>query len=239
MLRPQTNGFSLLYHTGRCLSPPSHDPAQICTPLNPIQAPIMKSVHPHKALCASLLAVMGLFASNASLAQICTREYAPVCGQVAGESAPRTFPNRCMLDAAKATFLSEGECKAMSMSTPKPAPMPMPGSDVDAHGCKASAGFQWNEELNQCVRPWMSSAVTLEVAPKRRRCTGVVEMQCMMVRERVPGQAAPRWEPLFGSIAGFKHVPGQHYTLRVRKDKLENPPADAPDTTYTLLKVLR
>jgi hypothetical protein len=24
----------------------------------------------------------------------------------------------------------------------------------------------------------------------------------------------------------------------VRKDKLDNPPADAPDTTYTLLKVL-
>ena len=144
-----------------------------------------------------------------------------------------------MLDAAKATFVSEGECKAVSMSTPKPAPMPMPGSDVDAHGCKASAGFQWNEELNQCVRPWMSSAVTLEVAPKRRRCTGVVEMKCLMVRERVPGQAAPRWEPLFGSIAGFQHVPGQHHTLRVRKDKLENPPADAPNTTYTLLKVLR
>ena len=205
----------------------------------------MKNRHLHKAVSASLLAFMGLFASSTSFAQICTREYAPVCGQLAGEPAPRTFPNRCMLDAAKATFVSQGEC--ITMSTPKPAtvpmPMPMPGSDVDAHGCKGSAGFQWNEELNQCVRPWLSSAVTLEVAPKRRSCTGMVEMQCLMVREwvreREPGQAAPRWEPLFGSIAGFTHVPGKHYTLRVRKDKLENAPADAPSITYTLLKVVR
>ena len=203
----------------------------------------MKPFQRHLRHCASLLAAIGLSAVNTSFAQICTREYAPVCGQVANEPTPRTFPNRCMLDAAKATFLSEGECKAASMSTPKPAPMPLPGSDVDAHGCKASAGFQWHEELNQCVRPWMSSAVTLEIAPKRRSCTGVVEMQCLMVREwvreREPGQAAPQWTPLFGSIAGFKHVPGKHYTLRVRKDKLENPPADAPSITYTLLKVVR
>jgi Domain of unknown function (DUF4377) len=219
-----------------CPSRPVHEP-------QPWPHTLMKQLQRHPKLCASLLAVISLFAASTSFAQICTREYAPVCGQVAGEPAPRTFPNRCMLDAAKATFLSEGECKAVSMSTPQPVLMPLPGSDVDAHGCKASAGFQWNEELNQCVRPWMSSAVTLEVAPKRRRCTGVVEMQCLMVREWVregaPGQAAPRWEPLFGSIAGFKHVSGKHHTLRVRKDKLENPPADAPSIIYTLLTVVR
>ena len=193
----------------------------------------MKPFQRHLRHCASLLAAIGLSAVNTSFAQICTREYAPVCGQVANEPTPRTFPNRCMLDAAKATFLSEGECK--TMSTPKP----IVGKDVDAHGCKGSAGFQWNEELNQCVRPWRSIAVTLEGAPKRRRCTGVVEMQCLMVREREPGQAAPQWTPLFGNISGFKHVSGKHYTLRVRKDKIENPPADAPSITYTLLKVVR
>jgi hypothetical protein len=157
-----------------------------------------------------------------------------VCGQVAGESAPRTFANRCLLDAAKATRVTEGECTANS----KPIPMPIVGSDLDAHGCKASAGFQWNEELNQCVRPWLSSALTLEVAPKRRACTGMIEMQCLMVRERVPGQPAPKWEPLFAEITGFTHVPGKRYTLRVRKDLIENPPADASNTRYTLLKVL-
>ncbi len=199
----------------------------------------MKTALPHKALCSILLVVMGGFVSSASFAQICTREYAPLCGHVAGEPAPRTFPNRCMLDAASARFVSEGECSAMTT----PQPMPRPGSDVDVHGCKGSAGYQWSEELNQCVRPWMSSAITLEVAAKRRLCTGVVEMQCLMVREwvgkREPGQAAPKWEPLFGDITGFQHTPGKRLTLRVRKDKIENPPADAPSTTYTLLKVLR
>lgn len=184
----------------------------------------------HKVLCTSLLALLCLLGTSGAIAQICTREYAPVCGQVAGEPAPRTFANRCLLDAAKAAFVSQGECAA------KPAPVV--GGDVDAHGCKGSAGFAWNAELQQCVRSWMSSAITLEVAPKRQTCTGLIEMQCLVVRERVPGQAPQKWQPFFGNIAGFTHVPGQSYKLRVRKDKLDNPPADASDTTYTLLKVL-
>jgi hypothetical protein len=28
------------------------------------------------------------------------------------------------------------------------------GSDRDAHGCKASAGYRWCERENACVRPW-------------------------------------------------------------------------------------
>lgn len=183
-----------------------------------------------KVLGASVLGLLGLLGASGATAQICTHEYAPVCGQVSGEPSPRTFANRCLMDAAKAAFVSQGECAA------KPAPMV--GGDVDAHGCKGSAGFVWNAELAQCVRPWMSSAITLEVAPKRQTCTGVIEMQCLMVRERVPGQAVQKWAPFFGSIAGFIHVPGQRYKLRVRKDKLDNPPADASDTSYTLLKVL-
>ena len=117
----------------------------------------MKKHPPFQALYSSLLAALGLFASSTSFAQICTREYAPVCGLVAAEPAPRTFANRCLLDAAQATFVAQGECTA------KPAPMV--GSDVDAHGCKGSAGYRWNAALNECVRPWMSSAITLEVAP--------------------------------------------------------------------------
>ena len=33
-------------------------------------------------------------------------------------------------------------------------PVSMPGSDEDAHGCKASAGYQWCEATQQCERPW-------------------------------------------------------------------------------------
>jgi hypothetical protein len=35
-----------------------------------------------------------------------------------------------------------------------------PGSDRDAHGCIASAGFSWCSNTNQCERPW-------ELAQKR------------------------------------------------------------------------
>lgn len=33
-------------------------------------------------------------------------------------------------------------------------PMPAPGSDRDAHGCIASAGYSWCVSTNQCERPW-------------------------------------------------------------------------------------
>ena len=112
------------------------------------------------------------------------------------------------------------------------------GGDVDAHGCRPSAGYVWNAQLAQCVRPWMSSAVTLEVAPKSCNCTGVIEMQCLMVREIETKQAKPQWQTWFGDIAGYTHVPGKGALLSVRKDKQDKPPADASDTTYTLLKVL-
>lgn len=190
-----------------------------------------------------VLALVGLLSTSGAIAQVCTREYAPVCGQVAGEPAPRTFANRCVMDGAKAAFVSQGDCAA------KPQPQQQPnfkhpprvGGEVDAHGCKGSAGFVWHAEIQQCVRPWLTSVITLEVASKRQTCMGLFEKQCLMVRERVPGQpgqASKKWEPLFDGIAGFTDIPGQRYTLRVRKDKLENPPADASDTTYTLIKVL-
>jgi hypothetical protein len=190
----------------------------------------MKKLLSQKALFADLLAITGLLNCGSSFAQICTREYAPVCGQVAGVAEPRTFANRCLLDAAQATVVSQGECTAQ--------PTPLAGSDLDTHSCKGSAGFQWNEELNQCVRPWMSSAITLEVAPHRRACTGLIKMQCLMVREDIPGQPPQQWEPLFSNISGFTHTPGKRYKLRVRKDLIENPPADAANTTYTLLRVM-
>ncbi len=183
-----------------------------------------------KTLCLALVATLICLTSNTAQAQICTREFMPVCGQVAGEPAPKTFGNRCTLAAAQAIFVSEGQCQAL--------PTPLLGSDVDAHGCKASAGHIWNKELGNCVRPWMISAITLEVAAYRRLCTGLIQTTCLLVRELTPGQDAHQWLPLYDGIKGFNPEFGAHYTVRVRKDRTEMPPADAPDTTYTLLKVL-
>jgi len=183
--------------------------------------------------------VLALLQSLASTAhsQVCTREYAPVCGQVPGESVAQTFSNRCLLKAARATEITQGTC-----AIEKP---PLVGGDTDAHGCKPSAGYLWNEELMSCVRPWLSMALTLEVAAHRRPCNGLFEKQCLVVREvedsrsKNLGQAGRKWEPLFDEISGFKKVPGKRYIIRVRKDQLENPPLDASDTNYKLLRVLK
>jgi hypothetical protein len=156
--------------------------------------------------------VLALLQSLASTAhsQVCTREYAPVCGQVPGESVAQTFSNRCLLKAARATEIAQGTC-----AIEKP---PLVGGDTDAHGCKPSAGYL---------------------------CNGLFEKQCLVVREvedsrsKNRGQAGRKWEPLFDEIAGFKKAPGKRYILRVRKDRLENLPADESDTNYTLLRVLK
>ncbi len=54
---------------------------------------------------------------GASLAQagICTREYAPVCGQLSHQT--QTFSNRCMLKDSGANWLSDGECPSKQDST--------------------------------------------------------------------------------------------------------------------------
>ena len=117
--------------------------------------------------------------------------------------------------------------------------MPMPGSDKDAHGCKSSAGYVWNAELASCIRPWMSSAIILEVAAHRQKCTGLIEMQCLMVRELQDGQKKPRWTPFYGEIQGYQHQTGKRQLLRVRKDRHDNVPADAPSITYQLIQKLR
>ena len=191
-----------------------------------------KSTHLRLVLSSALVA-LSLWSIPAQ-AQACTREYAPVCGQIAGQ-LPQTFPNRCTLDNAKARLIAQGECPHTAM----PPTQPMPGSDSDAKGCIASAGYTWNAELASCIRPWMTSAITLEVAAHRQKCPGQAEAKCLMVRELQDGQKKPRWAPFDGEIAGYQHSNGKRQLLRVRKDKPESVPADAPSFTYTFLKKLR
>ena len=136
-----------------------------------------KSTHLRLVLSSALVA-LGLWSIPAAQAQACTREYAPVCGQVAGQM-PQTFANRCTLDNAKARPIAQGECP----HTATPPTQPMLGSDSDAKGCKASAGYSWHAELASCIRPWMTSAITLEVAAHRQKCPGQTDTKCLMVRE--------------------------------------------------------
>lgn len=61
-------------------------------------------------------------------------------------------------------------------------------------------------------------------------------IECMLVMtEDYPGV----WQPMmFGTIEGFTYERGHEYYLSVRKTTLANPPADAPNCTYKLLRIL-
>ena len=56
----------------------------------------------------NLLAISIFCLTTAAQAGICTREYAPVCGQLPQHT--QTFSNLCMLKDAGASWLSDGEC---------------------------------------------------------------------------------------------------------------------------------
>lgn len=61
-------------------------------------------------------------------------------------------------------------------------------------------------------------------------------IECMLVMsEDNPGV----WEPLgFGRIEGFTYERGHEYYLSVRRTILANPPVDASDRTYSLIRIL-
>ncbi|MEZ4656477.1 MAG: DUF4377 domain-containing protein [Caldilineaceae bacterium] len=76
---------------------------------------------------------------------------------------------------------------------------------------------------------------TLFVGPYRAPCTGLVPTTCLQVR---PSPNEP-WSNFFGEIAGFHHMPGMEYELRVLKEIIPNPPADAPNARHTLIEIVQ
>ena len=61
-----------------------------------------------------LLLTSLLFISAQANAGICTREYAPVCGQLPHQT--QTFSNHCMMKDAGANWVSDGECPSQQNS---------------------------------------------------------------------------------------------------------------------------
>lgn len=84
--------------------------------------------------------------------------------------------------------------------------------------------------------------VFLEVAAQRIACNHplIPDMQCLRVREvhydaqglkaGTPGE----WQPLYEEIEGYAHEPGVRNVLRVKRYRIETPPADASSIAYVL-----
>lgn len=82
----------------------------------------------------------------------------------------------------------------------------------------------------------------LEVAAETKPCSHplIPNMQCLQVRELqyddkglkvgTPGE----FQNFYSSIEGYKHEAGIRNVLRVKRFKIANPPADAPNQAYVL-----
>ncbi|QQY34713.1 DUF4377 domain-containing protein [Chryseobacterium gleum] len=57
-------------------------------------------------------------------------------------------------------------------------------------------------------------------------------MKCLQVKEN----DSENWTNFYSSIEGFTYEPGYEYVLKVKTEKIENPPADASSIRYTLVE---
>ena len=86
------------------------------------------------------------------------------------------------------------------------------------------------------VEPVVPDAMekTIYVGPTLVDCVGVAPQRCMQVKESPEDE----YTLFFGQIEGFEYQEGNEYVLLVREEKLENPPADAPDRKWVLVSLV-
>lgn len=78
----------------------------------------------------------------------------------------------------------------------------------------------------------ISNEKTVMVASQTADCTGVAPMKCLQIKEK----ESDSWEMLYTNIEGFTYEPGFEYTLKIRTEKIDNPPMDSSSIKYILLK---
>lgn len=89
--------------------------------------------------------------------------------------------------------------------------------------------------LSQCTASANTSngnEKTFIVGPETADCTGVAPMKCLQVKET----PSSNWTNFYSNIEGFTYEPGYEYVLKVKTEKIENPPADGSSIKYILVK---
>lgn len=74
----------------------------------------------------------------------------------------------------------------------------------------------------------------LVVASEQANCMGVVPQKCFLIKKDGVGD----WEYWYSGIKGLDYERGYEYVIKVRKEKLENAPADHSSFIYVLDKVV-
>jgi Domain of unknown function (DUF4377)/Kazal-type serine protease inhibitor domain len=99
-----------------------------------------------------LLLTSLLFISINAQAGICTREYAPVCGQLPQQT--QTFSNRCMMKDAGAAWLSDGECPSSRVNAKaKDITLTVAGHDA---ACVAAAPMRCLQVKEEKGQKWLN-----------------------------------------------------------------------------------
>ena len=86
----------------------------------------------------------------------------------------------CAQEAPQEQPPEEPAAPAVEPAAPAEEPEePMPGSDRDEYGCIPSAGYEWCEPLQKCIRPWEEECFVHLNEDQAR--TIVLNSQCMAV----------------------------------------------------------
>ncbi|OIQ36932.1 MAG: hypothetical protein BM563_09755 [Bacteroidetes bacterium MedPE-SWsnd-G1] len=92
--------------------------------------------------------------------------------------------------------------------------------------------------LQACQPKVALDELILWVNSAKVQCTGVGKMTCLQIQKNVELDLTKDWEFFYSNIEGFEFQPGYFYKLKVKTEKIENPPADDSSIKYTLVKVL-
>lgn len=77
------------------------------------------------------------------------------------------------------------------------------------------------------------NTIKMTIASETRPCSaGVMMMDCMLVKE----DNTKDWSFFYNHIDGFNYEKGYEYVLEVKKEELENVPADVSSLKYILVK---
>lgn len=63
---------------------------------------------------------------------------------------------------------------------------------------------------------------------------GVAPQKCLQIKFNEDSE----WTNFYNNIDGFTHKAGTHFTLKVKREDIKNPPADAASFKYILVEIL-
>ena len=79
-----------------------------------------------------------------------------------------------------------------------------------------------------------SCATTIYVAPKQVDCSGVSDQKCYLIRKNI----GENWILHYEEIEGLDYEPGFSFKIKVKKERIKNPPADASSFRLILVEVI-